>query len=759
MIKSQKPFSLAIIGGGPTCTYVIERLAATLSAEFTEIALNLHVFEKSGYFGAGHVHSPAQPRTSLLNRVAGQIAFAADETNVDAEFLLPWNLRPTLHEWCARKYSETGDSRYNLRPEDWPQRRIHGVALVEHFALFVDILRRIAGVCVHLHAATVCDVVPQDGQFNLLTDDPNCASVTANHVLCLTGHGHNIPKAGSAEQEFVRFARQHPNVSYVPYAYPIESHIHDDMVRRDKTVACVGLGLTAIDVVLYLTEGREGRFIEDARTKRMSYRPSGLEPKKIVAVSRSGVFTSARPYNAKECDPVKWEHRGRFFTNETVDRLRDSVGIPVTLHTIGPRRQLDFERHLFPVVMVEMMFVYYQVLFGEQFAVRFAEQVAARFESFVRCTSGYMTSADGVAYISKPGASLVEEAVAAIQCFLHGASFEDVTNCFHGIHFHSALRAYLGVVLGADFIKAAEPYWQSPARLREMVLAVVSPWGHPLEPRTHVFSWQRLITPIERKTYNTPEEYTAAVIRYMEYDHQQAMQDNLHNPTKAACDGVWRDLRSVFAYAADFGGLTANSHRVFLEKYMRYHNRLANGACLQAMEKMLALVRAGLLVVSAGPRPRISVDGERKAIRIQGSNTEYDELVDTLIDAKLHPMDLSRTASPLFANLLRRGMIRSWRNVSADGSIFEPGGIDVNQDFEPIGADGNVTSGMTFLGAPTEGIMFFQIGAARPRKNHHVLNDVIHWMRRFRAHLLEKDVSIRRRESVSCRTDMLGAET
>ncbi|WP_420707676.1 hypothetical protein, partial [Streptomyces sp. NRRL F-3273] len=64
----------------------------------------------------------------------------------------------------------------------------------------------------------------------------------------------------------------------------------------------------------------------------------------------------------------------------------------------------------------------------------------------------------------------------------------------------------------------------------------------------------------------------------MDRDHLWAVHGNLNNPHKAAADGVWRDLRRVISYAVDDGGLTPASHRVFLARYVRIHNRLANGA-------------------------------------------------------------------------------------------------------------------------------------------------------------------------------------
>src|SRR5258708_34691091 len=105
-----RPIRLAIIGAGPSCTYVLERLAATVNAVYNPFMLELDIFDKTGEFGAGQVHSTLQPSTSFLNRIAGQVAFGADESVVGAGPLLPKRLRPPLVGWGRTKFAETGQA-------------------------------------------------------------------------------------------------------------------------------------------------------------------------------------------------------------------------------------------------------------------------------------------------------------------------------------------------------------------------------------------------------------------------------------------------------------------------------------------------------------------------------------------------------------------------------------------------------------------------------------------------------------------------
>ncbi len=217
----------------------------------------------------------------------------------------------------------------------------------------------------------------------------------------------------------------------------------------------------------------------------------------------------------------------------------------------------------------------------------------------------------------------------------------------------------------------------------------------------------------------------------MTTDHLWAAQDNLTNPAKAAADGVWRDLRPVLGHAVDFGGLNAASHQRFLDTYMRHHNRLANGAALEVMEKILALVDHGIVDVSTGPGAEAHGDEETGRFVVRGPRTGVRREVDVLVDARVHPFDPEADVAPIYSQLLRRGLVRKWRNPGPAGGGFEPGGLDLTAEFHPVRADGTVDRRLTFLGPPSEGVMFFQLGALRPNQNHHVMQDVLCWVREF----------------------------
>jgi hypothetical protein len=704
---------LAVVGGGPSSTYVLERLLSLVRSEPDDAGLDVHVFERTGEFGAGAVHSARQPQTSFLNRIVGQVSFAADETVVGADGLLEEWERPTLHEWCQREYERTGDARFDLRPEDWPKRFMHGMALSAQFDRYVAHLRAVPGVHVQLHEDDVVDIADLGRRLEL-----RCASgarIPADHVLLVTGHSANRPEDDPRQAVWAATARA-TGRTFVGSAYPLEATLTRDAVPPGSVVACSGAGLTAIDIALYLSEGRGGAFSRE-EDGSLRYRPSGDEPARIAMVSGAGTFTFARPFNAKQVDLPRYEHRGRFLTEAAIDALRDSAGIPIRVGT-GTVRQLDFRAHLFPLVKLEMAHLHHATLFGPT--------VAAHLGAVLDPAHARFLSAPGPETAEELGRTM-DDAAASVADAVQTAIDGDASAAA-GVPWDvdEAVERFLRVVHGAAG-SPEDPRFDRDAALAAHRAGAPSPWGHPLRPVESLFSWEETIRPITPDAMTDPDAHTAAVVAFMERDHLAAAQGNLLNPAKAAADGVWRDLRPVLGHAVDFGGLTAESHRYFIEQVMRHHNRLANGAALEVMEKMLALIHAGIVDVGTGPGGRIL--GDETGFTVVGPRTGARMPADVVVDARVHPFDAEADVSPLYASLLRRGLVRMWENPSHEGTPYRPGGLDLSPDFHPLSDTGEADRRLTFLGPPSEGVMFFQLGALRPQQNHHLMQDILTWIR------------------------------
>lgn len=706
--------TLAIVGGGPRATYALERLSAEIDRLGPGGRLHVHLFERSGEFGSGEAHSPTQPTTSYLNRITSQVSFAADESARGAERLRPAEERPTLHEWCRRRFALTGEPDLDLGPDDWPRRYVHGLALQDMFRGYLRDLRRHPGVRVHLHHAEVTDIQSHGPRLLVRIADGRCFPV--DQALLVTGHTQHDPRRSPRTRALLDHATRTAAV-YVPSAYPLDRTLDAVNTGPDRVVGVAGMGLTAIDVILHLTEGRGGRFLPDL-AHGLRYEPSGAEPARLLAFSETGLFTFARPDNRKDADPTRLEHRGVFLTNDAVDRLRANVGTRRTDGT-GTGR-LDFERDVLPLVVLEMAHVHYATLFGPETGAFLAGRVGPAHRRFLAGDEPCQQRAHDVTRLLDPLEAAVDEVVEVLDAVVDGrvtpAEAEAAARHWPA---GAALRRWADVVHGPG-----RPWRRDDG-------AADSPWGLETSPRGNRFSWERAVTPLAAPGARTPEAYRDEVLGFMARDRRWAAQGNLDNPHKAAADGVWRDLRSVISYAVDDGGLTPESQRVFLARYTRVHNRLANGAAAEVMARVEALIRHGLLLVGAGPGASVTPDPGIGGFRVDGPVTGVSCPVDTLVDARIHPFDPRRDSTPLFRNLLRSGTVRLWRNTLPASETFEPGGLDLDDRFRPLRRDGSVEERLTVLGPPAEGRKSFLLSALRPGSDHYLMRDTLTWLHDF----------------------------
>jgi hypothetical protein len=596
------------------------------------------------------------------------------------------------------------------------------------FSRYIDILSGLENVEVHQVRAEVTDVDKVDDGYEIKYNnlETQHGQLSCDMLLLVTGHSVSSPYRDAKQRPYAEFADRHENLTYVNYPYPLDVELKG--VSADDEVAVTGLGLSAIDAFLYFTEGSGGRFVSNSLSQ-LVYIPSGKEPKKLIGYSRSGLFTYARPHNEKEHDITNLEHSGRFFNHQIVDDLRKYVGVKANTD----REQLCFEKDFWPIIHLEQAYIYYKTLFGEVYGVHFAGLMQGQFDAFIKDNSHYSSDGEEAVAMFMEQVSVIANATVLIVDKVLNGLYEPQEE-FPQTVIHSAVVYYLSFISGIALDGQLDDLPLAGVGFKQLFMQIDSPWGHELSPQAHIYDWEYLYEPI--KDIKKGDCYTEKMIAFMEYDHLQARQNNLDNPFKAVCDGMWRDLRQVLCYAIDEGGLLPNSHRIFLEKYMRIHNRLGNGACLDVMEKMLALIKAGVLDVSIGPNPDMYFDEDSQRFVITGKDTGETRSVNVLIDAKIHAFSSAADRFSLYRNMLSKGLIKEWVNESAVGCQFTPGGIALTEDFHPMNADNEVETNMTLLGPPTEGKYFFQIGAARPLQNHHILNDVVKWVNGYLDNIL-----------------------
>jgi hypothetical protein len=296
-----EPIRIAVIGVGPRGLSVIERVISHTRLDGPPVELLLI---EPGELGIG-VHQVKQPDFLLLNTIASQLTIFSDEEMAPGAPVTPG---PSLFEWCQAQNK-------SVRFDEFLPRRHLG----EYLQWAVGQL--LAGAPSWLtvrHLPTHAVGLRQDGDGAVMT----LADGTDHRVdLAVVTTGHGLPGAAPANTD---------RLIVTPYPLPAQL----EHIPAGATVALIGTGLTAMDVIASLTVGRGGSFVGD------SYVASGQEPR-IVLASRSGRLPCARPATTLDRRPAP----AKYFTPAAIARLRSSTA----------DGRLDFKRDIEPLISREAL--------------------------------------------------------------------------------------------------------------------------------------------------------------------------------------------------------------------------------------------------------------------------------------------------------------------------------------------------------------------------------------------------------------------
>jgi hypothetical protein len=321
---------VAIIGGGPKGIYGFERLTAWLKIYPPSERTEIHIFNRSDSFGAGGNYRTEQPSWLLMNNPVGDINMWGEEK--------PRPVVPQLFsfpEWLYRT------AEMNISINDYTTRAMAGRYLSYGFNLIASNLPdNVYGKYI---VGEVVDMYNDSGKYSLSLkaegdENYHCQADRYDHVLLATGH----PKYRETKQAliFQSFADEHEKAGFIPFVYPAETVFSN--VPPNCSVGMKGMGLTFMDAVLALTEGKGGRFERDEKTEKLLYIPSGKEPKAIYPFSRSGL-----PMIPRRSIPNE-NNRLLFFTRSALQRSESG-------------KKLNFEQQIWPLLRQDMIYAYYDL--------------------------------------------------------------------------------------------------------------------------------------------------------------------------------------------------------------------------------------------------------------------------------------------------------------------------------------------------------------------------------------------------------------
>lgn len=325
---------IALIGVGPWGLSVFERLIVTAGG--SEI-VRLHVVDP-GVPGVG-AFTTDQPDYLILNTPCGWHSMSPFAGQRDGA-----SLRRTFFDWVQDNGYRWVDGTCRISsagkpitPDDFLPRRLMGEYLAWSYRVLAAEAPANVEIIEHRSSAVAIAATPTGREAVTLADG---VTFTVDNVVLTTGHTVEAP------------SESHVGIpSLAPY--PVGQFADVDRIGRRSKVAIRGMGLVALDVLMALTMGRGGSFVEDGN--RLRYLPSGDEPD-IAMFSRSGF-----PYCAKSSSgtsqPSATEYEPAICTEAAIaaacatDATDDARGTS--------RRPVDFRRVVLPLIFAEMQVRFY----------------------------------------------------------------------------------------------------------------------------------------------------------------------------------------------------------------------------------------------------------------------------------------------------------------------------------------------------------------------------------------------------------------
>ncbi|MBB6325797.1 hypothetical protein FHS59_001412 [Algoriphagus iocasae] len=320
MIENTKIQKIAIVGLGPKGLYGLERLLANLGRLEASFPVEIHLFNKSDSFGAGDIYRTDQPAYLLMNYANGHISMWPEEDPA------PNVTRPkSFVQWLEMHQLEYPESNaYTFSSRCTVGRYLSGG--------FEELLQNCPeSISITKHVGTVSDIKKDGEQYQVkfrgLNSGQEMIIDNFQHILIASGH----PCVNDPES--------HLKENYIDFIYPITKRLQD--IASGSKVAIKGMGLTFIDAILALTEGRKGKF-ELNSNNTLTYVRSGEEPEKIFPFSNSGLLMIPRGNTYG-----KPSYRPTYFNKQNLDNLKPKD------------EKFDFEKELLPLIEKEYKVVYY----------------------------------------------------------------------------------------------------------------------------------------------------------------------------------------------------------------------------------------------------------------------------------------------------------------------------------------------------------------------------------------------------------------
>ncbi|MDF0531175.1 FAD/NAD(P)-binding protein [Tsukamurella sp. 8F] len=324
------------MGVGPHGLSVLERLVANAKDVLESQELCIHLIDPYPV-GGGRLWQLDQPSELLMNSLPEQVTMYLDETVrcngpiVEGPSLLDWVNDGSPIDPRVRGADTIQQGRFVTR-------QANGGYLSVVRDRLLDSLPDSVFVRTHPHAAIALQESTDGLQRITLADG---SRVDVHTVVLTLGCLDAVPNG--REMGLLRAAEQ----SGLRYTPPQNSAALDlSSIGAGDEVLVRGMGLSFVDLIALLFEGRGGRF--RSAEGRLVYEPHGAEPHVFVG-SRRGVPHHAKPIQRLRADPPPLP---KFFTQKTLARL------------MREHDRVNIHEHVRPLIAKEFGWAYYHELFN-----------------------------------------------------------------------------------------------------------------------------------------------------------------------------------------------------------------------------------------------------------------------------------------------------------------------------------------------------------------------------------------------------------
>jgi len=323
--RESEPY-IAIVGAGPKGFYALDSLLSRAvqylnQPPLKDKTLHIHWYNDNRKFATGpHFHTDL-PAYFLVNRCIAEITCweknGSDERPANKLDLIAW----------LQKYS---NSSREIKWKHLCTRELLGYYFLD--ACLTTLREKHPQIVVHLLNEEITDIAIEEDQFALKSSAYDIP-FRYDSMLFATGHAYQNTSFSYLKSS------QEAGYSIIDGVYPTEK-LNEIPPRAE--VAVWGTGLTFLDAMLELTEGRGGIFYK--KDEEYHYLSSGKEPIMFPFSRRSLPNLPGSPFS-------KTKKRTLTFLNDTwLSKL------------VAENRKVDFEHEVIPLLDMEVKYAFYPLI-------------------------------------------------------------------------------------------------------------------------------------------------------------------------------------------------------------------------------------------------------------------------------------------------------------------------------------------------------------------------------------------------------------